>query len=425
MKLSKKEKHFFKLAIPSRLIAFMQPKTVLPLIHLQVGTFHPLASLTWKQCPSPFKYAWSYSPPRTETYDIPSGINDYEYLEKKWYQDISQQLYPRYLGRLNKMACLRELVYIVGEEGIYVSQVQGDFRTWSKLKTPTAFSTITTYRSQLVLVGGVTETGRTKKVWTSKDGRCWEPTLPPLSIERTFPCAVNTKSPECLVVAGGVDSDKSYAIQCTVEVLINGGWMSIAAPLPDLPLQNITFHNGNLFFTTRDGICYCSLASMISSITQPGEQCTWRELQFLRLQHDVHAALTVSSQQQLTLVHSQTIDTYCTATQSWIVVGAIPSFIHQQRNVSHFGSQEREIVTGILSLPTGDWLIVINFHLLVKASLKGKYTVISCSEAQGLRPHPMLIVQVYFKYTAKCLFIRLLICLGFYIVTRLFTKSLH
>ena len=274
------------------------------------------------------------------------------------------------------MACLGEKVYIVGEKGettLYVSHIQSDFRIWRELKTPTAFSAISTYRSQLVLVGGVTETETITKVWTSKDGRCWEPTLPPLSIQRIFPCAVNTKSPECLVVAGGVANDKSYAIQCTVEVLIDGRWMSIAAPLPDLPLQNITFHNGNLFFTTRDGICYCSLASMISSITQPGEQCTWRELQFQRLQHDVHAALTVSSQQQLTLVHSQNIDTYCTATQSWIGVGAVPSFIHQQRNVPRFGSQEREIVTGILALPTGDWLIVINFHLLAKASLKGKY----------------------------------------------------
>ena len=53
---------------------------------------------------------------------------------------------------------------------------------------------ISTYRSQLVLVGGLDSTTKqpTNKVWVSDDGSKWEPSLPPLPTASFFHCCLDS-----------------------------------------------------------------------------------------------------------------------------------------------------------------------------------------------------------------------------------------
>ena len=78
-------------------------------------------------------------------------------------------------------------------------------------------STLTTYQSQLVLVGGVINGVMSNKVWASADGHNWHQSLPPMSRCRRWPTkAVSSASPECLIV---VSEEFGYA---SMEVLSSG-----------------------------------------------------------------------------------------------------------------------------------------------------------------------------------------------------------
>ena len=93
-----------------------------------------------------------------------------------------------------------------------------------ELKPPSKGYGISTYRSQLVLVGGLDPTTQqaTNKVWVSDDGSKWESSLPPLPTARKDPLVVNTGSPEYLIVIGAEERN--------VDVLMGEQWMS-AQPL--------------------------------------------------------------------------------------------------------------------------------------------------------------------------------------------------
>ena len=74
--------------------------------------------------------------------------------------------------------------------------------SWDMLDTPTQWYTLTSYNSQLVLVGGMDpNTGTaTNQLWVLDEQRKWTQPLPPMTIERYQASAVNGGH---LIVAGG------------------------------------------------------------------------------------------------------------------------------------------------------------------------------------------------------------------------------
>lgn len=112
---------------------------------------------------------------------------------------------------------------------LYVSSTE--LTSWSVLTTPTYYFALTTYQSQLVLVGGIDVSSQqvTDQLLTSSNGNSWQPTLPPMPTKRVSCSAISTKSPECIVVAGGEKSD--YIQSGIVEVLLEQQWSTVQ-PLP-------------------------------------------------------------------------------------------------------------------------------------------------------------------------------------------------
>jgi hypothetical protein len=164
--------------------------------------------------------------------------------------------------------------YRFTNDGILMYECDSD--SWAKVKLPTKGSYgISTYRSQLVLVGGLDPTTQqaTNKVWVSDDGRKWEPSLPPLPIASGNPLVVNTGSPECLIVIGGQIVENCI----DVHVLMCEQWMP-AQPLPlyrvlvnssrNDDLRGYTILNRNLLVlkSLRPSIC-CNLDALLATVS--------------------------------------------------------------------------------------------------------------------------------------------------------------
>jgi hypothetical protein len=234
---------------------------------------------------------------------------------------------------------LDEVLYVGGGDTqseydtmLFVSKI--DTMEWTTRNTPAMFYALSTYHSQLVLVGGIESSSRqiTNALWTSDTGVEWKRTLPPMPTKRYSSSAVNTVSPECLVVAGGggdnlVDSD-------TVEVLVDGAWSTVQ-PLP-LRLSDMkpTIHNGKLYLMggVSQGtlVYYCdvnSFASQAKAKTEkPNVTSLWESFTVASPR-----SCSASYGNQLISIGggknrfvSRGIMAYSTLTETWTRVGELP-----------------------------------------------------------------------------------------------------
>ncbi|MCG8621144.1 MAG: hypothetical protein MJE68_03945, partial [Proteobacteria bacterium] len=109
------------------------------------------------------------------------------------------------IGDGAQAVCLKDKVYVGGgvttessfrpDARLYIYTPATD--EWTTLDTPVYFFALTTYHSQLVLVGGEEYVGEdvlgepTNKLWIlSEDGQ-WQETLPPMPTPRTDTSAVS------------------------------------------------------------------------------------------------------------------------------------------------------------------------------------------------------------------------------------------
>lgn len=198
---------------------------------LQIDILHPLATLEWKEyCGLP----------------IPTRDHNCVLLNNKLYVDDGDRSAP----------------------DLKLSST--DFNSWTRLTTPTSLYALTTYRSQLVLLGGVDS----NMVWTLDADNNWQPSLPPMPTAKNRFTAVNTGSPgvpECIVVAGG--RKLGHGILRTVEVMVNEQWSTVQ-PLPIAGrLKKSTIHNGKLYLmgslSSGYTCCCCDIKSLIDSAMHP------------------------------------------------------------------------------------------------------------------------------------------------------------
>ena len=230
---------------------------------LQVDILHPLATLEWEKC-------WKVSLPEED-----------EALSAK-------------------CVVMGEKIYMSTHISLYEST---NLKSWTKLPQPLPAShgTLTTYHSQLVLVGGThsNTTSATNKLWSLSEAGVWQESLPPMPTERCRPGVLSVTDPECLIVIGGshkyeqIDSLFTGYISIanqkkvqSIEVLIGDQWFVAEHPPSDY-LEGGVVHNGMLYVHERHRtghIFSCDLQSLIASCRHPDADrpLKWTEISEIR-----------------------------------------------------------------------------------------------------------------------------------------------
>ncbi len=147
--------------------------------------------------------------------------------------------------------------------------ISTDLHSWTTTHAPYENSSLTTYQSKFVLVGGRHHlTGKpTNSLLTSTTGLDWKPSLRAMTTHRYGASSVSGGSPEVLVVAGGSVSQGNCLD--TVEVLLNDYWTTSDSLPSSCNNMRSTFHEGSFYFTGGAGkrkiLFICSLESLIAS----------------------------------------------------------------------------------------------------------------------------------------------------------------
>ena len=277
-----------------------------------------------------------------------------------------------------KCVLLQNKIYIGGNTpslesnaSLFISST--DLNSWSQVTTPTRYYGLTTYHSQVVLVGGQEPDTRmaTNKLWTLKGGTNWQPSLPPMPTSRYLSSALNTGSPECLVVSGGTDSGGKRVN--VVEILKDNEWSS-AQPLPKACYGlKSTLHKGRLYLMGGLGqgpsVFHCKLESLLNEdYTQEMSHSSglWSELQ-IHLEWSFPSSFAnqlISTGGLLSGARSSEICAYSPHTLSWLHVGDLPIELSS---------------TTTIVLPTGELVVLGGVsasgrsNRVFKASLKGDY----------------------------------------------------
>ena len=200
---------------------------------------------------------------------------------------------------------------------------------WTTLDTPVYWFGLTSYHSQLVLVGGREYVGEniegepTNKLWTlSEDGQ-WQETLPPLS--KPYIGASAVSHGDHLLVISGDDPNEVY--------VYNGHhWASAQHPPRLLDSIKSTIFDGDWYVMGREGIVYsASLDSLLASC-QPSEtsqpSSLWKRLTDVPSEIcclTVFGNRLVAVRRRSTITNTTTsLHAYSPLTQSWVHMANAP-----------------------------------------------------------------------------------------------------
>ena len=201
--------------------------------------------------------------------------------------------------------------------------------TWTTLNTPVFWFGLTTYHSQLVLVGGWEYVDEnivgepTNKLWTlSEDGQ-WQKTLPPMPTPCSDASAVSHG--DHLLMISGDGPNK-------IHVYNGHHWASAQHPRDHLYPIKSTIFNGDWYVMGSGGIVYsASLDSLLASC-QPSEtsqpSSLWKRLTDVPSK-DCYPAVfgnrLVAVGRKLTLTSTpSSLYAYSSLTQSWVHMGDAP-----------------------------------------------------------------------------------------------------
>lgn len=250
-----------------------------------------------------------------------------------------------------------------GRYSSYIYAISTDFSSMTYFSLPdVSYFTLTTYNYKLVLVGGVTlihptESWPRNELWVSEDGTNWEHSLPPMPTHRYAAAVLSTDSPQYLIVAGG--AGERYKLVDTVEVLADDQWFSLP-PLPkptNYGTSPVCLHNGNVYLMNiNEETFYCNLESLLNCCNKARmhELDTNKEL-WNTTSNSLQSPISFGKQLVAMNLACQ-FCAYSTLSQSWALVGAIPSG----------GRPQTAIV-----LPTGE-LVLIGYDRMMKATIKSK-----------------------------------------------------
>ena len=233
-----------------------------------------------------------------------------------------------------------------------------DLKSWIPYDTPTYWYALTTYHSQLVLIGGCyyNSVAATNGVWVAGENIKWQVSLPPMKIRRSSSSAINTGRTQCIVVAGGYGTGRR--LLKSVEVLTRGKWSSVKSLPKPCTDAKCAVHNGFLYLMggheLGTSVFYCKLDSLLSS-SRSGS--LWKEfqapLEYSSCVTFCHHLLSVGGSS------SSSIHVYTPLTRSWVHVEDLPVTLESIASTV--------ISTGELIVIGGPWS-----YKVYKASVIGK-----------------------------------------------------
>ncbi len=199
--------------------------------------------------------------------------------------------------------------------------ISTDLHSWTTTLAPYDWSSLTTYQSKFVLVGGVHPSTKepTNTLLTSTTGLDWKPSLRAMPTRRSFPSSVSGGSPEVLVVAGGWGGSHDEMLD-VVEVLLNDHWTTADSLPSSCCYMQSTFHEGNFYFTggwgKREILFICSLESLTASASngRTRTQTIWRTVTTLTA---IFAIISYVSN-LIGIGRDSTIRSYSNKTEEWI-----------------------------------------------------------------------------------------------------------
>ncbi len=197
--------------------------------------------------------------------------------------------------------------------------ISTDLHSWTTTRAPYLYSSLTTYQSKFVLVGGcLPSTGAINSPLTSTTGLNWKPSLRAMPTPRSSASSVSGGSPEVLVVAGGIGSPGEELD--VVEVLLNDHWTTADSLPSSCYSMQSTFHEGNFYFTggadKREVLFLCSLESLIASASngRTRRQTIWRTVTTLT----AISAIASCVSNLIGIDEDSTIRSYSNKTEEWI-----------------------------------------------------------------------------------------------------------
>ncbi len=202
----------------------------------------------------------------------------------------------------------------------YLTHISTDLHSWTTTRAPYYDSSLATYQSKFVLVGGEHPSTweRTNSLLTSTTGRDWKPSLRAMPTRRSWASSVSGGSPEVLVVAGGKGSHHENLD--IVEVLLNNHWTTADSLPSSCWDMRSTFHEGNFYFTGGVGkseiLFICNLESLIASASngRTRRQTMWRTVTTLAA---IYAIVSYVSN-LIGIDGYSTIRSYSNKTEEWI-----------------------------------------------------------------------------------------------------------
>ncbi len=241
--------------------------------------------------------------------------------------------------------------------------ISTDLHSWTTTHAPYERSSLTTYQSKFVLVGGRRPSTYklTSSLLTSTTGLDWKPSLRAMPTRRYWTSSVSGGSPEVLVVAGGRGSH--YEWLDVVEVLLNDHWTTADSLPSSCWDMRSTFHEDNFYFTGGDDkekiLFICSLESLLASASngRTRRQTIWRTVTTLT----AIVAIVSYVSNLIGIDDYYTIRSYSNKTEEWIETTSEGDRPEQKDNSG-------SIATAVLS--TGQ-LLVANRDGVHKGTLSG------------------------------------------------------
>lgn len=242
-------------------------------------------------------------------------------------------------------------VYIGGESinsGLSSRLLAYDFTkdSWDKLDTPTQWYALTTYHSQLVLVGGrdATTWKTTNELWALDEQHNWNKPFPPMKIKRYQACAVSVDD-DYLIVAGGCGGHYAGDLD-DVEVYNGNKWKQVQSLPRKCSSMKSALLEGNWYLVGQHyEVYHTSLEALIatSHSEESGQTSVWKKLPGVPLEMSTS---TEFLNQLITVGRGQSgsaLLAYSHSINSWVHVGDLPVACHS---------------TCTLVLPTGELLVV-------------------------------------------------------------------
>ena len=227
---------------------------------------------------------------------------------------------------LNAQAvCLEGKVYFRGttildkraDARLYIYTPATD--TWETMDTPVYGFALTTYHSQLVLVGGREYAGEnvdgrpSNKLWTLRGDGLWHDILIPMETEWHFGAAAASHGDHLLVAVG---SD---------VIMYDGGCWRKGQHLPaKLSLINSAVHNSRWYLMGANGAYFASIGSLIATCqSSMTSSAVWHKLPDVPDVPGERYSLA-NFQTKIIAVGWRAMYVYLPYTRSWSQVGDVP-----------------------------------------------------------------------------------------------------